>query len=306
MTRRATATERLTVAQALVRFLAAQHVERDGVERPFFAGVLRHLRARQRSGDRPGAAAVRRPGLRYYQSRNEQAQVHAAAGYARMTNRLQTLRLHHLGRPRRDQHGHRRGGGHDQPAPGAAPSRRRVRHPAGRDPVLQQLEAGWSQDVSVNDAFRPVSRYWDRISRPEQLILAALEAMRVLTIRRRPARSLWRCRRTCRPRRSTGRTEFLRERTWHVPRPLPDPAALVRAVEAIRRRERPLIVAGGGVIYSEATEALRALAETTGIPVAETQAGKGALSFDHPSRARRDGSHRHTRRQPYSRARPTS
>jgi 3D-(3,5/4)-trihydroxycyclohexane-1,2-dione acylhydrolase (decyclizing) len=149
--------------------------------------------------------------------------------------------------------------------------------------VLQQLEAGWSQDVSVNDAFRPVSRYWDRIARPEQLIPAALEAMRVLTSQAETGAVTLALPQDVQAEAYDYPAEFLRERTWHIPRPSPDRAALQRAVALIREARRPLIVAGGGVIYSEATAALAGLAEVTGIPVAETQAGKGALPFDHPS-----------------------
>ena len=281
MTRRAPATERLTVAQALVRFLAAQRVERDGVERPFFAGVFGIFGHGNVAGI--GQALQQYASrLRYYQSRNEQAQVHAAAAYARMTNRLQTLACTSSVGPGATNMITGAAGAtiNRLPVlllPGDVFATRRV------GTVLQQLEAGWSQEVSVNDAFRPVSRYWDRISRPEQLIHAALEAMRVLTSQAETGAVTLALPQDVQAEAFDWPAEFLRERTWHIPRPLPDPAALVRAVEAIRRSERPLIVAGGGVIYSEATEALRALVEATGIPVAETQAGKGSLSFDHPS-----------------------
>ena len=179
MTRRAPATERLTVAQALVRFLAAQRVERDGVERPFFAGVFGIFGHGNVAGI--GQALQQYASrLRYYQSRNEQAQVHAAAAYARMTNRLQTLACTSSVGPGATNMITGAAGAtiNRLPVlllPGDVFATRRV------GTVLQQLEAGWSQEVSVNDAFRPVSRYWDRISRPEQLIHAALEAMRVLT-----------------------------------------------------------------------------------------------------------------------------
>jgi 3D-(3,5/4)-trihydroxycyclohexane-1,2-dione acylhydrolase (decyclizing) len=281
MTRRAPATERLTVAQALVRFLSAQRVERDGVERPFFAGVFGIFGHGNVAGI--GQALQQYASrLRYYQSRNEQAQVHAAAAYARMTNRLQILACTSSVGPGATNMITGAAGAtiNRLPVlllPGDVFATRRV------GTVLQQLEAGWSQEVSVNDAFRPVSRYWDRISRPEQLIHAALEAMRVLTSQSETGAVTLALPQDVQAEAFDWPAEFLRQRTWHIPRPLPDPAALVRAVEAIRRSERPLIVAGGGVIYSEATEALRVLAETTGIPVAETQAGKGSLSFDHPS-----------------------
>ena len=172
-------TERLTMAQALVRFLAVQRTERDGVERPFFAGVFGIFghgnvagigQALQQYADR----------LRYYQSRNEQAQVHAAAAYARMTNRLQTLACtSSIGPGATNMITGAAGATINRlPVlllPGDVFASRRV------GSVLQQLESGATQDISVNDAFRPVSRYWYRITRPEQLIASAPETRRVLT-----------------------------------------------------------------------------------------------------------------------------
>jgi 3D-(3,5/4)-trihydroxycyclohexane-1,2-dione acylhydrolase (decyclizing) len=268
------------MAQALVRFLAVQHVERDGVERPFFAGVFGIFghgnvagvgQALQQYADR----------LRYYQSRNEQAQVHTAAGYARMANRLRTLACTSSVGPGATNMITGAAGAtiNRLPVlllPGDVFASRRV------GTVLQQLEAGWSQDVSVNDAFRPVSRYWDRIARPEQLIPAALEAMRVLTSQAETGAVTLALPQDVQAEAFEYPAEFLARRVWHIPRPVPDSAALARALEMIRQARRPLIVAGGGVIYSEATAALRALAEATGIPVAETQAGKGSLPYDHP------------------------
>jgi 3D-(3,5/4)-trihydroxycyclohexane-1,2-dione acylhydrolase (decyclizing) len=274
-------TQRLTMAQALVLFLAAQHVERDGEERPFFAGVFGIFghgnvagvgQALQQYADR----------LRYYQSRNEQAQVHTAAAYARMTNRLQALACTSSVGPGATNMITGAAGAtiNRLPVlllPGDVFATRRM------GSVLQQLEAGWSQDVSVNDAFRPVSRYWDRIARPEQLVSAALEAMRVLTSQSETGAVTLALPQDVQAEAFDYPVAFLRKRTWHIPRPLPDRAALQRAVELIRRARRPMIVAGGGVIYAEATDALRAFAEETGIPVAETQAGKGSLAFDHPA-----------------------
>ena len=281
MSARQERTQRLTMAQALVLFLAAQQVERDGEERPFFAGVFGIFghgnvagvgQALQQYADR----------LRYYQSRNEQAQVHTAAAYARMTNRLQTLACTSSVGPGATNMITGAAGAtiNRLPVlllPGDVFASRRV------GSVLQQLEAGWSQDVSVNDAFRPVSRYWDRIARPEQLIASALEAMRVLTSQSETGAVTLALPQDVQAEAFDYPVEFLGRRIWHIPRPLPDRAALRRAVELIRRSRRPMIVAGGGVIYSEATEALRALVEGTGIPVAETQAGKGTLPFDHPA-----------------------
>jgi 3D-(3,5/4)-trihydroxycyclohexane-1,2-dione acylhydrolase (decyclizing) len=151
------------------------------------------------------------------------------------------------------------------------------------DPVLQQLEVPSAGDVSVNDTFRPVSRYFDRIWRPEQVVPAALSAMRVLVDQAETGAVTLAFPQDVQAEAWDFPEEFLRRRVWHVPRALPDDASLAAAAEAIRAARRPLIVAGGGVIYSEATDALRAFAEQTGIPVAETQAGKGSLPYDHPS-----------------------
>ncbi|MCI0813270.1 MAG: 3D-(3,5/4)-trihydroxycyclohexane-1,2-dione acylhydrolase (decyclizing), partial [Chloroflexi bacterium] len=140
-----------------------------------------------------------------------------------------------------------------------------------------------SQDVSVNDAFRPVSKYWDRINRPEQLVGSAVEAVRVLTDQAETGAVTLALPQDVQAEAWDFPEDFFRRRIWHIGRPVPDRSALGRAVELITSANRPLIVAGGGVIYSEATEALRELAEQTGIPVSETQAGKGALPFDHPS-----------------------
>ena len=300
-------TRRLTVAQALVRFLAAQYTERDGVRAAADRRLLRHLRARQRRRRRPGAAA--RPSV----------------------ERARTLPV--LPGPQRAGHGARRGRLRAACATGCRRSRARRRSararptwspaprsrrstgcrccccpatsspPARRSPVLQELEDP-----------RSLRRLGQRrlpagvaLLRPDQPARAARRRRcwrrcACSPTRPRPARSRSRCRRTCRPRRTTGRRSCSRERVWHVRRPVPEPE---RAGRRPRRScaapARPLIVAGGGTIYAEATEALRALAEATGIPVAETQAGKGSLPYDHPQRRRRDRRHRHDGRQ---RARP--
>ena len=148
--------------------------------------------------------------------------------------------------------------------------------------MLQELEDPRSYDVSVNDAFRPVSRFWDRISRPEQLPSALLAAMRVLTDPAETGAVTLALPQDVQAEAHDWPDELFTERTWLVPRPVPEPAALRRAVEVLRNARRPLVIAGGGVIYSEAGQALRAFAEATGIPVSDTQAGKGALSWDHP------------------------
>jgi 3D-(3,5/4)-trihydroxycyclohexane-1,2-dione acylhydrolase (decyclizing) len=274
-------TIRLTAAQALVRFLAAQSVERDGVRHRFFGGCFGIFGHGNVAG--VGQALLQHPDLlRYHQGRNEQAMVHAAVAYARMRNRLGALVCTSSIGP-----------GATNMVTGAAlatinrlpvllvPGDVFAGH--GPDPVLQQLEVPWAGDVSVNDAFRPVSRYFDRISRPEQVIPAALAAMRVLTSPAETGAVTLAFPQDVQAEAFDCPEDLLADRTWHVPRQAPDPSALAAAVDAIRAARRPLVIAGGGVIYAEATEQLRAFCEATGIPVGETQAGKGSLPYDHPS-----------------------
>jgi 3D-(3,5/4)-trihydroxycyclohexane-1,2-dione acylhydrolase (decyclizing) len=272
---------RITAAQALVRFLAAQHVERDGVERRFFEGCFGIFGHGNVAGI--GQALYQHPDLlTYYQARNEQAMVHTAVGFARMSNRLATLACTTSIGP-----------GATNLVTGAAlatVNRLPVlllpgdvfasRRP---DPVLQQLEVPSRGDVSVNDSLQPVSRYFDRIERPEQLIPAALSALRVLVNQAETGAVTLAFPQDVQAEAYDYPDEFLARRVWHVMRPEPDASLLAEAAGLIRSAKRLLIVAGGGVIYSEATGALRAFAEQTGIPVAETQAGKGALPYDHPA-----------------------
>ena len=272
-------TVRLTMAQALLRFLAAQHVERDGREHRFFAGCLGIFGHGNVAGF--GQALAESPDLlSYHLPRNEQAMVHTAAGFARMSNRLATFACTSSVGP-----------GATNMITGAAlatinrlpvlllPGDVFASHRP--DPVLQQLEIPSRGDVAVNDCFQPVSRYWDRIQRPEQLIPAALSALRVLTNQAETGAVTLALPEDVQTEAWAYPGAFFERRVWHIGRPLPDAAALSRAVELIRGSQRPLIVAGGGVIYSEATEALARLARVTGIPVGETQAGKGSLPFDY-------------------------
>ena len=274
-------TLRLTAAQALVRFLAAQHVERDGVEQRFFAGCFGIFGHGNVAGI--GQALHQHQDLlTYYQPRNEQAMVHTAAAYARMKNRLATFACTSSIGP----------GATNMLTGAAGATINRVpvlllpgdvfasRLP---DPVLQQLEVPSRGDISVNDAFQAVSRYWDRVQRPEQLVPAALAAMRVLTSQAETGAVTLALPQDVQAEAFDFPAEFVERRVWRIPRPLPDDGALAQAAEAIRSATRPLIVAGGGVIYSEATDALRRFVEVTGIPVAETQAGKGSLPYGHPS-----------------------
>ena len=272
---------RLTVAQALVRFLAAQYVERDGDRERFFAGcwgIFGHGNLTGMGQALQQYADV----LPYHQARNEQAMVHVASGYARQRNRLGTFACTSSVGP-----------GATNMVTGAALATinrlpvlllpgdtfaTRTPHP-----VLQQLEAPHDATLSVNDCFKPVSRYFERVERPEQLVPAALEAMRVLTDSADTGAVTIALPEDVQVEAFDVPEAFLEERTWTVYRQPPAPEALARAVAMIRGAERPLIVAGGGVIYSEATAALRALVDATGIPVAETQAGRGALASDHPS-----------------------
>src|SRR6266550_6740066 len=250
---------RITAAQALVRFLAAQHVERDGVEQRFFEGCFGIFGHGNVAGI--GQALYQHPDLlTYYQARNEQAMVHTAVGFARMRNPLATVnRLPVL------------------LLPGDVFASRRP------DPVLQQLEVPSRGDVSVNDSLQPVSRYFDRIERPEQVVPAALAAMRVLVNQAETGAVTLAFPQDVQTEAHDYPDEFLAKRVWHVTRTEPDSGLLTEAASLVRRAKRPLIVAGGGVIYSEATDALRAFAEQTGIPVAETQAGKGSLPYDQPA-----------------------
>jgi len=279
-----TSTVRLTVAQATVRFLAAQLTERDGAEHQLFAGCLGIFGHGNLAGMGQALlqAELAEPGaLPYYQGRNEQAMVHMAVGYARMRNRLSVMACTTSIGP-----------GATNLVTGAAlatVNRLPVLLLPGdvfatrvASPVLQELEYPGGLDVSVNDALRPVSRFFDRIWRPEQLPAALLAATRVLTDPAETGAVTLALPQDVQTEAADWPADLFTPRVWHVGRPVPEPGALARAVAAIRGARRPLLVAGGGVMYSEATAALAALAEQTGIPVAETQAGKGALRYDHP------------------------
>ncbi|MDB5059047.1 MAG: iolD, partial [Chloroflexi bacterium] len=272
-------TKRLTMAQALIAFLQQQYVERDGAERPFFAGCFGIFGHGNIGG--VGQALQQMPSFRYYQSRNEQAMVHTATAFAKTKNRLQTLACTSSIGPGATNMitGAATATVNRLPVlllPGDFFARRNVA------PVLQQLESGQTQDISVNDCFKPVSRYWDRISRPEQLLTSLPEALRVLTSPAETGAVTIALPEDVQTEAFDYPAAFFGRRVWHVARPRPDRAALERAVAAIRASARPLIVAGGGVIYSEATESLRQFVEQTGIPEGETMAGKGSLPYDHP------------------------
>jgi 3D-(3,5/4)-trihydroxycyclohexane-1,2-dione acylhydrolase (decyclizing) len=277
-------TTRLTVAQALVRFLAAQYTERDGVEQRLIAGcfgIFGHGNVAGVGQALLEAELAGEPELPYYLARNEQGMVHAAAAYARMRNRLQTLACTSSIGP----------GATNMVTGAALATINRLPvlllpgdHFATRvaSPVLQELEDPTSLDVSVNDCFRPVSRFFDRIDRPEQLASSVLHAMRVLTDPVETGAVTLALPQDVQAEAHDWPGELFERRVWRVRRPPAEPGRIAEAAALLRGARRPLIVSGGGTIYSEATGALRELAEATGIPVAETQAGKGSLPYDHP------------------------
>jgi 3D-(3,5/4)-trihydroxycyclohexane-1,2-dione acylhydrolase (decyclizing) len=268
------------MAQAVVRFLSQQRSSRDGREQPFFGGVFGIFGHGNVAGIGQ-ALQEQRSAMRYYLARNEQAMVHTAAAYAKMHNRLRTLACTSSIGP----------GATNMITGAAGATINRVpvlllpgdifagRGPA---PVLQQLESSQSQDVSVNDCFKPVSRYWDRINRPEQIITSLPEAMRVLTSPAETGAVTLALPQDVQAEAYDYPAALFEPRVWAIARPRPDRDRLQQAAAAIRASARPLIIAGGGVLYSDATDALRRFVDATGIAVGETQAGKGSLPDPHP------------------------
>jgi 3D-(3,5/4)-trihydroxycyclohexane-1,2-dione acylhydrolase (decyclizing) len=277
-------TTRLTVAQATIRFLANQWTERDGVQQRLFAGSIGIFGHGNVAGLGQALlqAEVDEPGsMPYILARNEQGAVHTAVAYARAKNRVQTYAVTTSIGP----------GATNMITGAALATINRIpvlllpadgfaaRHAS---PLLQELERPDAGDISVNDAFRPVSRYFDRVSRPEQLPSALLGAMRVLTdVAETGAVTV------CFPQDVQAEAydwpeALFAKRVWRIGRPQPESALLARAAELITAAQRPLIVAGGGVHYSQAEDALQRFAEQTGIPVGLSQAGKGDLVDDHP------------------------
>ncbi len=266
------------MAQALLTFLRNQYVERDGSQNAFFAGVLGIFGHGNVAGI--GQALQQNPDFPYILVRNEQSGVHVAAGYAKMSNRMRTFACTSSIGP-----------GATNMITGAAVAtinrlpvlflpgdifaRRNVA------PVLQQLKLPTTQDAGVNDCFKPVSRYWDRVYRPEQIITALPEAMRVLTSPSDTGAVTLALPQDVQAEAYDFPADLFRKRVWVIRRPPPDWVSLERIVEAIRAHLRPLIISGGGVLYSEACQELANFAAQTGIPVAETQAGKGSLAYDH-------------------------
>jgi 3D-(3,5/4)-trihydroxycyclohexane-1,2-dione acylhydrolase (decyclizing) len=270
---------RMTAAQAIVAYLRNQYTSRDSKENQFIQGCFGIFGHGNVAG--MGQALEQDVQLPYYLARNEQAMVHAAAAFAKASFRMRTLACTTSIGP-----------GATNMVTGAAAAtvnrlpvlllpadifaRRNVA------PVLQQLESPLTQDISVNDCLKPVSRYWDRIQRPEQLLTSLPEAMRVLTSPADTGAVTISLPQDVQTEAFDFPEEFFRKRIWVIPRNRCDQHLLQRAAEWIRASKKPLIIAGGGVLYSESSEALSKFARSTGIPVCETQGGKGALPYDHP------------------------
>ena len=266
---------RLTMAQALVKYLSVQFSERDGERQrliPAMFGIFGH-------GNVAGIGqALYEFGqeMPYHQPCNEQSMVHTASGFAKASLRRATLACTSSIGP----------GAANMVTGAATATINRLPvlllpsdHYATRhqDPVLQQLEHPISGDVGVTDCFRPVSRFFDRISRPEQLLTALPEAMRVLTDPAETGAVTLALPQDVQAHAWDYPVRFFETRTWRIERRLPDPLRIDEAVALLKAADRPMIIAGGGVHYSEAWDALAALSEELGIPVGETHAGKGAL-----------------------------
>ena len=274
-------TIKLTVAQALLKFLDLQYVEIDDEEHKFVNGVYGIFGHGNVLGIGEALENMSDLSLKYYRGHNEQGMVHAATAYAKQKNRLGIIACTSSIGP----------GAMNMVTGAATATVNRIpvlllpgdtyadRQP---DPVLQQVEMPHNYTITANDAFRAVSKYWDRVERPEQLITALLNAMRVLidpvdtgavTI--------------CLPQDVQGEAygypvEFFEKRVHHIDRRPPAPSAIERAVTLIRNKQKPLILSGGGVVYSMAGEELKEFAEAFTIPITVTQAGKGVLTWDHP------------------------
>lgn len=273
-------TVRLTMAQALVRFLENQYIAYDDAEHPFVEGVI----MLPGHGNVVGLGQALRQEtrrLKVWQGKNEQGMAHTAIAFAKQMKRKKIIAVTSSVGP----------GAANMVTAAATATANNIpvlilpgdvyacRQP---DPVLQQIEQTYDLSLSTNDAFRPVCRYWDRIVRPEQLMSALLSAFRVLTD---PANTGAVC--LAIPQDVEGEAydypeSFFKKRVHRLARRLPEAEALREAAEVIRKAQKPLLICGGGVRYSEAHEEFRTFAEKTGIPFAETQAGKSAVLYDHP------------------------
>ena len=272
-------TKKLTVAQATIEFLKNQYVRRDNIENKFFAGCFGIFGHGNVVG--LGEALKENLDFKYYQTRNEQAMVHTAAAYAKMKNRMQTFACTTSIGP----------GATNMITAAASATINRIPvllipgdffSKRSASPLLQQTEHSFTQDMSVNDCFKPISKYWDRINRPEQLISSLLEAMRVLTSPSETGTVTIAMPHDVQAEAYDFPNEFFEKRVWYIPRMTPDNFLLKKSIDIIKKSKKPMIVAGGGVIYSEAEDELKDLVENTGIPVAETFAGKGSMHYKHP------------------------
>lgn len=273
-------TIRLTMAQALIRFLDQQYIRVDGEEQKFVQGIMGIFGHGNVTGI--GEALEQEPGnLTFIQGKNEQGMVHAAVAYAKQRNRLGIYVCTTSIGP----------GALNMVTAAATATVNRIPvlllpgdifADRGPDPVLQQLEVPSDYTISVNDAFKPVSRYWDRITRPEQLVTACQQAMRVLLDPADTGAVT-----LCLPQDVQSEaydypSSFFEKKVHELDRRPAAKSMLSRAMELILRKQKPLIIAGGGVHYSQATQQLRAFAEQYHIPVVETQAGKSAIPWNHP------------------------
>jgi len=272
-------TKKLTVAQALILFLKNQYVVRDGIENPFFAGCFGIFGHGNVVG--LGEALKENKDFKYYQTRNEQAMVHAAAAFSKMKNRLQTFACTTSIGP----------GATNMITAAASATINRIPvlllpgdyfSKRTASPLLQQTEYAFTQDMSANDCFKPVSKYWDRINRPEQLASALLDSMRVLTSPSETGVVTLALPHDVQAESFDYPSELFEKRCWQIQRNLPDGTLIEKAVNKIKKASSPMIVAGGGSIYSGAENVIKEFSEKHGIPVTETFAGKGTLHYSNP------------------------
>lgn len=272
-------TIRLTMAQALIKFLDQQYINVDGQETPFFEGVMGIFGHGNVTGI--GEALERAPGnLTFIQGKNEQGMVHAAVAFAKQQNRRKVYACTTSIGP----------GALNMVTAAATATVNRIpvlllpgdnfasRQP---DPVLQQMEVAGDYTISAADAFKPVSKYWDRIVRPEQLMTALTQAMRVLVDPAETGAVTLALPQDVQAEAYDYPTSFFQKRIHLIDRQLPTANAIDRAAKLIASKKHPLLVVGGGVLYANAMDELREFAEFFQIPIAETQAGKGSVAWDH-------------------------
>ena len=271
-------TIRLTTTQAIIRFLKNQWVERDEVQNRFFEGMWGIFGHGNVTG--LGQALEQDGEFTHYLPRNEQAEVHIAAAFAKQHRRMRAFVCTTSIGPGATNLVTGAAGAtiNRLPVlllPGDIFARRNV------GPVLQQLEHPQSQDISVNDSLKPVCRYWDRINRPEQILTSFPEAIRILTNPAEVGAVTISLPQDVQTEAYDFPEEFFSKRVHYIPRAAPDQIMIARAIELIQKSNRPMIISGGGVIYSEAEKILADFCDLTGIPVGETQAGKGSLFWNH-------------------------